>query len=608
MLLGDDAGDVAAPLDLPIGEPVGDAQEARPPQRLRLRARHQRQEMLAADLAQFARGMLGQSGAERLREIAERIVDRRSPVGGRQRHVDGFERRQAQDVLRIDRVGIAQPILDRGDRQLQRPCRARRPWRRLRDRRDGFRPVEFVGVVDVFLAGGDSRVPAGLAGDGLKPVQKARRHRRRAADLGGVAEDHVAGAEQLREVMRGQADAALRQIELEFVTHRPAQPRVDPRRRRPDAFDQPADDDAVVLRQPRFERAVDPQFGVGHFRPPHGPVAERGVEHFGVVVERHHQAARGDLVIAAIAEQFVEGAGQGYALMAVVRDGELGVVARQRRDHVLMPRGKLGKVVRLEAVEALQRRQRALQLRDQLLRVVESLVNEPGARLGRVQRGGTTGFQFGEFMTIARKILRQACALRFRAGAAQQRHFQRLDLVAPAIGGATEPQLRMLQQREQGRGLQPFGGGFRRQSCENAVRRVHQGVAAGIVELQIPASQRRHHAARQCAVGGHQRRGKVEFARLAHRHRNRQRFHFRIGRSDHREPCHAAVDCLHDRGLGQPLVPLRGRIRWPHQFGGQQFAAGCSAENFDVAALDAEPRQQPVHRELRMVRRGRRVV
>ena len=44
-------------------------------------------------------------------------------------------------------------------------------------------------------------------------MQEARGDRGRAAGLGGVAEDDVFGAEQLREVMRGQADAPLRQIE-----------------------------------------------------------------------------------------------------------------------------------------------------------------------------------------------------------------------------------------------------------------------------------------------------------------------------------------------------------------------------------------------------------
>ena len=60
-----------------------------------------------------------------------------------------------------------------------------------------------------------------------------------------MGQDDIVSAQQLREIMRGKADAPLRQIEAEFMAHRPAQPGIDPRRRRPHALDQPAEDDAV---------------------------------------------------------------------------------------------------------------------------------------------------------------------------------------------------------------------------------------------------------------------------------------------------------------------------------------------------------------------------
>jgi hypothetical protein len=72
-----------------------------------------------------------------------------------------------------------------------------------------------------------------------------------------MTEDDVLCAEQLREVVRGEADAPLRQIQTELMPHRPVQPWVDPRRRRPYAFDQPAKNNAVGLRQPRFQLAID---------------------------------------------------------------------------------------------------------------------------------------------------------------------------------------------------------------------------------------------------------------------------------------------------------------------------------------------------------------
>ena len=105
-----------------------------------------------------------------------------------------------------------------------------------------------------------------------------------------MAEDDLLGAEQLHEIVRGQADAALRQIEAEFVPHRPAQPGIDSRRRRPDALDQPAEDDPVGLRQSRFQRTIDLQVNIGLFRPPHHAVAERGLEYVGVIAGLDHQA------------------------------------------------------------------------------------------------------------------------------------------------------------------------------------------------------------------------------------------------------------------------------------------------------------------------------
>ncbi len=103
-----------------------------------------------------------------------------------------------------------------------------------------------------------------------------------------MGEDHVVVAEQLREIVRGKADAPLRQIEAEFVPHRPAQPGIDARRRRPDALDQSAEDDAIGFRQAGFELAVDLQLRAGRFRPPHHAVGKRGLEHFGIIAELDH--------------------------------------------------------------------------------------------------------------------------------------------------------------------------------------------------------------------------------------------------------------------------------------------------------------------------------
>ncbi len=94
--------------------------------------------------------------------------------------------------------------------------------------------------------------------------------------------------EQLRKIVRGEADASFRQIETELVPHRPAQPGINPWRRRPNTLDQAAEDDAVGFRQPRFQLAEDVQMRARRFRTPHHPVGECGLEHIRIVAELGH--------------------------------------------------------------------------------------------------------------------------------------------------------------------------------------------------------------------------------------------------------------------------------------------------------------------------------
>ena len=96
-------------------------------------------------------------------------------------------------------------------------------------------------------------------------------------------------------------------------------------------------------------------------------------------------------------------------------------------------------------------------------------------------------------------------------------------------GRAAQPAQRMFEQREQGRRLELPRHRFRDQPRENAGGRLNQRVAAGIVEVEIPAPQRRHYPPRQRAVRRHQRCRFFEMPRLAHRHRDRQRLHLGIG-------------------------------------------------------------------------------
>ena len=75
--------------------------------------------------------------------------------------------------------------------------------------------------------------------------------------LGRAREHDLARAKRLRKVVRRKADAAFRQIEAEIAAHRPAEPRVVARIRRPGAFDQTSEHDEIGMVQARFQGAED---------------------------------------------------------------------------------------------------------------------------------------------------------------------------------------------------------------------------------------------------------------------------------------------------------------------------------------------------------------
>ena len=147
-------------------------------------------------------------------------------------------------------------------------------------------------------------------------------------------------AEQLREVVGGQTDAPFRQIEAKFVAHRPAQPGIEPRRRRPDAFDEAAQDDAVGFRQARFELAEDVELCVGKLGAPHHAIGKGGLEKLGIVGERRHQA---DALAAA--DQFIESGGQCEACRSLEGHGDLLVVGREIDQDFAVAVCEFGKVM-----------------------------------------------------------------------------------------------------------------------------------------------------------------------------------------------------------------------------------------------------------------------
>ena len=174
-------------------------------------------------------------------------------------------------------------MFDLGDRKTLRPCRARRrsapaaapaapaPAGRARAPRSRYRS------------------PRATAASQRWPATAARRWMKRDGTVGVPAilaawlNITSRRAEELREVVRGEADAAFRQIEPERKPHRAAQPGVGIALGRPGAFDQAAEHDAVALGQTRFERPENAHAQVRLRRLPHDAARERGGKQFDIV-------------------------------------------------------------------------------------------------------------------------------------------------------------------------------------------------------------------------------------------------------------------------------------------------------------------------------------
>ena len=224
-----------------------------------------------------------------------------------------------------------------------------------------------------------SRGLPALARDRGEPLQKPRGHRRRAGELAGRGENHLARAKRLGEVVRRERDAPLRQIESERVAHRAAEPGIAARLRRPRALDQAAEHDAVDVLQARLERAVDAHARARQFRPAHHAVADDGVEQLDVIRERDGKtsgrAGQRDLLEAAASA--APSAPTKAAIAPVGTFRSRAITSAWRAASSLKGCGR--------ARAVFQRRERSDQPRDQVRGVIKIALGQGRARIGRMQ-------------------------------------------------------------------------------------------------------------------------------------------------------------------------------------------------------------------------------
>ena len=143
-------------------------------------------------------------------------------------------------------------------------------------------------------------------------------------------------------------------------------------------------------------------------------------------------------------------------------------------------------------------------------------VSQRGLRLAHHQGGKDRGHLIPPCLQTQRAVSRLARHQRRDrrqpdAGPwSAQRHIERADIIEPGrprlpAKPAPRPHQRMRQRRDQWHGRRAFGQDLRQQQEQPPRRRHWQRLAGGIIGLDPPAPQMRHHAGRQGSVWRHQR-------------------------------------------------------------------------------------------------------
>ena len=376
------------------------------------------------------------------------------------------------------------------------------------------------------------------------------------------------------------------------------------RLRRPDAFDQAAEHDAVDGLQPRFERAVDAHAHVGLLRAaaPRDP-AIAVAEQLGIVRRRDDEAgvgARSRDVVECLVELRAVVAGEGAPARRARR-----AQARRR------PRGGARRVRRSGAA-------RWTSLRAARARPSSRSTSVGGGVELAVASGACADRSDADRIFLASKL----AELRRKVASACARP------AVPACGRG--PRSTARSSAATARACAPSAApsrvsgclssassvtGARPPSAASAASRANTpaGVSASASPPEsstgdVPARQRGEHAARQRAVGRDQRRGLAcRLDRLAQRDRDGERLLLGVGGLDHRQALRArrrrARRNRSRRARCQRSVAAAGRSA--SETKRSRAVRRGRAERAHLVARDADPPQQRLHGELRMADRGR---
>ncbi len=191
--------------------------------------------------------------------------------------------------------------------------------------------------------------------------------------------------------MRGQADAAFRLIEAEFLAHRPAQPRVTAAFRRPSPFHQTAKHDAVAVHEARLDRAKNADSRAGARRRPDLASRERGnkqLDIIGGIDDEIGSSFTGGQFFECFGELYAVGAGKPRRLAALLR---------QSGHHIAMMRGDLAQRKGLIG-NVLKRRQRGVERGNEIGSRGKFVFAERNARIGSMQISRLFAVKFSQFV------------------------------------------------------------------------------------------------------------------------------------------------------------------------------------------------------------------
>ena len=348
---------------------------------------------------------------------------------------------------------------------------------------------------------------------------------------------------------------------------------IDPRRRRPHAFDQPAENDAVGFRQPRFELAVDMRACASPI-PAAAPCGRR--TRSGTLRDSRRAGPSGRFGCSACRADrrtrdasadpwlILEDDGDAVLIAATAPSAPRDGVAPARQNHS-----------GFDECDAFQRRKRLLQRARSADCARSSSSSLSLVRCSAaMQRRRLAAPQLGQLGAEALEIAREAAAARLRPRAAQQRQFR-----APRWRRCSAPARRPAGTADASAApaasaAQALWRRLRGEPGENARRRVHQARRRRnrrIARFQRP--QRRHHPPRQRAIRRHQRR---RFARDAAPRASRPRSPAPPSRDwaprRRRDSSCRAKSFGDTPARASRSMPLRGRVRRPHRLGHQHIA------------------------------------